>query len=122
MGNIDTKNNSDIKNAIANSTHEKYAQNTVDDIIENDNITNVTAQMVNVDLVVYLSGEFGNNLLKIASGKIIQLRALEDGRFNFTLRYLSQGITKSIKARDEVHKCFSRHFSRDKVNHKNIDE
>jgi len=116
MGNIDTKNNSDIKNAIANSTHEKYAQNTVDDIIENDNITNVTAQMVNVDLVVYLSGEFGNNLLKIASGKIIQLRALEDGRFNFTLRYLSQGITKSIKARDEVHKCFSRHFSRDKVN------
>jgi len=116
MGNIDTKNNSDIKNAIANSTHEKYAQNTVDDIIENDNITNVTAQMVNVDLVVWLSGEFGNNLLKIASGKIIQLIALEDGRFNFTLRYLSQGFSKSNKARNEVHKCFSRHFSRDKVN------
>ena len=110
------KNNSEKKNVIANSTQEKYAQNTVDDIIENDNITKFTMKMVNADLVVTLSGELGNNLLKIASGKIIQLKALEDGRFNFTLRYLSQGLSKSDKARNEVHKCFSRHFSPDKVN------
>eukprot|EP00590_Aulacoseira_subarctica_P009590 CAMPEP_0172429944 /NCGR_PEP_ID=MMETSP1064-20121228/52502_1 /TAXON_ID=202472 /ORGANISM="Aulacoseira subarctica , Strain CCAP 1002/5" /LENGTH=363 /DNA_ID=CAMNT_0013175677 /DNA_START=246 /DNA_END=1337 /DNA_ORIENTATION=+ len=79
-------------------------------------------QMVNVDLVVYLTGELGNHLLKIASGKIMQLRALEDGRFNFTLRYLSQGLPKSSVAIKEVHKCFSKHFSLDKVNLKEWEE
>jgi hypothetical protein len=40
-----------------------------------------------LDLFIFLTGRLGNNLLEIAYGKIIQLLALEDGRFNFTIRY-----------------------------------
>jgi hypothetical protein len=69
-----------------------------------------------IDLVVILSGELGNNLLKIAFGKIIQCFALEEGMFNFSLRFVSQGLRKSISARHDVEQCFSKHFSPNLVN------
>ena len=48
--------------------------------------------LIPLDLVVMLSGELGNYLLKIAYGKIVQTVAQEDGRFNFTLRFMSPGL------------------------------
>mmetsp|Transcript_28232 Transcript_28232/g.40430 ORF Transcript_28232/g.40430 Transcript_28232/m.40430 type:complete len:441 (+) Transcript_28232:138-1460(+) len=80
----------------------------------NNNTT--SDNLVKLDLLVFLSGELGNNLLSIAKGKIIQILALEDGRFNFTLRYLWNGGEKSAKAGQEVQKCFSKHLSKEIVN------
>ena len=71
---------------------------------------------INLDLVIPLTGELGNHLSKIAYGKILQLMALEDGRFNFTLRYLSEGLSRSETARQDVQNCFSRYFASDEVN------
>lgn len=71
---------------------------------------------INVDLVIMLSGELGNYILKIAYGKIVQAVAKEDGRFNFTLRFMNPGLTKNLKAGREIKKCFSKHFSSKEVN------
>lgn len=69
-----------------------------------------------LDLVIMLRGEFGNILLQIAYGKVIQFFALEKGYFNFTLRFASPGYSKSLKACREVRRCFPKHLSADKLN------
>jgi hypothetical protein len=69
-----------------------------------------------LDLVVILHGQLGNNLLKIAYGKIVQCFALEEGMFNFSLRFVSQGLQTSESARKDLEQCFSKHLSSDKVN------
>lgn len=73
-------------------------------------------RMLEVDLFIFLSGRLGNNLLAIAYGKIIQLFGREDGRFNFTIRYLWNSGMKTNVSVEEVHQCFSKHFSKEKVN------
>ncbi len=84
-------------------------------IMVHNNMSDNNNQMLEADLFVHLLGELGNNLLAIAYGKIIQLFALEDGRFNFTIRYLwNSGQTKVTD--EEVQKCFSKHFSKGAVN------
>jgi len=69
-------------------------------------------QLLTMDLVVYLKGELGNHLLQIAMGKIMELVALEDGRFHVNTRYLS----KSEKTSEEIHNCFSKNLSEEKMN------
>lgn len=86
--------------------------NNVTVIINNNN----NKELPKLDLVIMLRGEFGNILLQIAYGKIIQFFALENGYFNFTLRYASPGYPRSLKACREVQRCFSKHLSADKVN------
>jgi hypothetical protein len=71
---------------------------------------------IRLDLVIMLSGELGNYMLKIAYGKIVQTVAQEDGRFNFTLRFMSPGLPKNLKAGSEIKKCFSKHFSAKEIN------
>ncbi len=93
---------------LKNFSKSKYAYPTQN--ITNDN------HMVKLNLVVYLSGELGNHMFQIAMWKIIQLVALEDGRFNFTMRYVSQGLVKSERTCQEFYKCFSKNLSQDKVN------
>jgi hypothetical protein len=72
--------------------------------------------LIPLDLVVMLSGELGNYLLKIAYGKIVQTVAEEDGRFNFTLRFVSPGSPKSYKTSQEIKQCFPKHFSEKEIN------
>lgn len=90
----------------------------VDDIstIVRNSSKNSPPSLPQLDLVVLLSGELGNNLLKIAFGKIIQCYALEERMFNFSLRFVSQGLSKSVSARRDMENCFSKHFSPNLVN------
>jgi len=83
-----------------------------------DNFTKsgVIPTLPQLDLVILLRGELGNNMFKIAYGKIIQLYALDEGMFNFTLRFVSEGFIKSESARRDLELCFSKHFSSQQVN------
>jgi len=72
--------------------------------------------LIPLDLVVMLSGELGNYLLKIAYGKIVQKVAEEDGRFNFTLRFVTPGLPKNYKTSQEIKQCFPKHFSAKEIN------
>jgi len=69
-----------------------------------------------LDLFIFLTGRLGNNLLEIAYGKIIQLLALEDGRFNFTIQYLWNTGMKTEISVEELHTRFSKYFSKESVN------
>eukprot|EP00590_Aulacoseira_subarctica_P003013 CAMPEP_0172419064 /NCGR_PEP_ID=MMETSP1064-20121228/5511_1 /TAXON_ID=202472 /ORGANISM="Aulacoseira subarctica , Strain CCAP 1002/5" /LENGTH=396 /DNA_ID=CAMNT_0013158335 /DNA_START=154 /DNA_END=1344 /DNA_ORIENTATION=+ len=89
---------------------------TVDQIVKKVGNKTQENQPAKMDLVIYLGGELGNHMLQIAMGRIIQLVAMEDGRLQFTVRYLSQGLTKSERTCKELQKCFSAHFSEEKVN------
>ena len=89
---------------------------TVDQIVKKVGNKTQENQPVKMDLVVYLGGELGNHMLQIEMGRIIQLVAMEDGRLQFTVRYLSQGLTKSERTCKELQKCFSAHISEEKVN------
>jgi hypothetical protein len=53
-------------------------------IASNSNSRDSKPNLPLIDLVVILSGELGNNLLKIAFGKIIQCFGLYEGMFNFS--------------------------------------
>jgi hypothetical protein len=79
-------------------------------------VSNIPPTLPQLDLVVILHGELGNNLLKIAYGNIVQCFALEEGMFNFSLRYVSQGLKESESARKDLERCFSKHLSSDQVN------
>ena len=113
IGNINTINE---KGTIKVKDKKITLDAAVDRIVEKVGNKTQENQPVKMDLVVYLSGELGNHLLQIAMGKIIQLVAVEDGRFQFNVRYLSQGLTKSERTCKELQKCFSKNFSAEKVN------
>jgi len=75
-----------------------------------------STHILQLDLFIFLTGRLGNNLLEIAYGKIIQLLALEDGRFNFTIRCLWNTGMKTEISVEELHTCFSKYFSKESVN------
>jgi hypothetical protein len=59
---------------------------------------------LNLGLAVRVTSELGNHLWKIAQGKIVQLLALEDGRFNFTVQYI---LFTNPQAHRDIQKCFT---------------
>jgi hypothetical protein len=72
-------------------------------------------KLPNLDLVILLTGELGNNMAFISHGINIQRTAIEQEKINFTLRFVTQGDGRGNHTRYEFDQCF-KHFSADQVN------
>jgi hypothetical protein len=91
------------KQADNNHNHNNHTHT---NIIRHKSETGLT-----LDVVVLLSGELGNHLGKIAFGLYLQQVAYEEVGLHLTLRYASQGLAKSVHAKQDLEQCFSEAFA-----------
>ena len=104
-------NQSQARNQIDNEKISFERSSEVSNVIQSK-AENETDSVLQLDLLVLLSGELGNNLGKIATAKVLEWMAHDklSTKRKLNPRFVTQGLRKSKSSRAELQTCFPSSF------------